>query len=110
MYDDMFKCVDTLLNVTSKFKIIRQEYRGIFVVSGRDFVMIVGTIERDGKIYLISKGIDDEKKFPLKKNVVRGFVEIAGYVIERQNNDTSLVKYLYIADCNGKNGKLPSSI
>ena len=51
MYDDMFKCVDTLLNVTSKFKIIRQEYRGIFVVSGRDFVMIVGTIERDGKIY-----------------------------------------------------------
>ena len=60
MYDDMFKCVDTLLNVTSKFKIIRQEYRGIFVVSGRDFVMISCTIERNGKIYLISKGIDDE--------------------------------------------------
>ena len=60
MYDDMFKCVDILLNVTSKIKIIRVEFRGMFVVRGRDFVMISCTIERNGKIYLISKGIDDE--------------------------------------------------
>ena len=80
------------------------------MVSGRDFIMICMTIEKDGKIFIISKGIDDEQKFPHKKDVVRGLIEIAGYIIEQIDSETTLVKYLYKADCNGKHGKLPTSI
>lgn len=38
-------------------------------------------IERDGKIYIIGKGLDDDVKFPHKKDVIRGIIEVGGYVI-----------------------------
>jgi len=43
--------------------------------------MVTAMIERDGKTYIIGKGLDDDEKFPHKKNIIRGIIEIGGYVI-----------------------------
>lgn len=41
---------------------------------------------------------------------MRGIIEIAGYILEQVTSETTLVKYLFKGDCNGKYGKLPNSI
>ena len=77
------------------------------IVNGRDFVFVSGIIERDGKAYVIAKGIDDETKFPIRKDIIRGILNLGGYIIENIDGKSCNVKFLYKADCNGKHGKLP---
>ena len=83
-WDPMFSKYEVYDIITENIKIVRQEFKGAAgIVSPRDFLMLIAGIEREGKFYIIGKSIDDDLKFPHKKNVIRGIIELGGYVLQK---------------------------
>lgn len=80
------------------------------MVSGRDMVMVAGVIAKEEATYIIARGIDDDAKFPPRKNLVRGFLEIGGWILEKIDENSCKATYVVKNDCNGKTGKLSDSL
>jgi len=100
----MYSCSLGLVIVESE-KSFRTEFR-----SGSLFVVILSSylIKEDGTIVIGAKSIEDPR-VPLDKKLVRGELQLGGWILTPDPNDKNKTKACYIA-CSDLKGNIPSSL
>lgn len=80
-------------------KVLYQQYKAPWPVSNRDFVSVSHLARVDNKIYLGVKSV--EYPHPEVKGVVRGWIHIGGYILEKIDENTTRITYISDSDTKG---------
>ena len=77
-----------------------QQYKAVWPVGNRDFVMLITKVN-DGsdKVYMGSKSCG--YPYPEVKGIVRGELNIGGYIVEKIDEEHTKVTYISDADLKG---------
>lgn len=91
----------TLEEVSDSTFINYCRFKGIGPVSDRDFVILENYELSEDKTRFVDASKSIEHQYPLPKGVVRGWVYIAGYIVEQTSEKTCRVTYISDTDVRG---------
>jgi hypothetical protein len=88
-----------VLEAHDDYRVNYMKYKGIWPVDDREFVNVATKEKSDNKIYIATCAC--QFPYPESKGVVRGEVNVGGYIIEKVSADVTQITYISDADLKG---------
>ena len=82
-----------------KFKVVQVEYKGVWPVANRDFVIVSERYQDENTYIIATKSCSYPKEET--KGVVRAELFVGGYIIERIDEKSTKVSYIANSDPKG---------
>jgi len=108
-YDKNYDSGHFLMKVGAQTYIFYQKTAKIMIVSARDFIVLLTMNQlEDGSLLLVVASVDKNEMMPETKGVVRGFLEIGGWLLKPIEDGTK-TECTYLTEVDLK-GSIPSSV
>lgn len=92
--------IKVLKEVEGKYRVDYMQYKAIWPVDNREFVICSGKLRvSDKKTYIATIGCDFD--YPVQEGVVRGEVYAGGYIIEKLGEKQTQITYISDTDLKG---------
>lgn len=108
-YDDQFAEGGTVQELSMDAKFVFNRFKGVFMVSGRDFCMLAITVRKPGDTIIISSFSHEHDDCPPHKKYVRAELVIGGWILKPDENNPSKTFAQYVTQSDLK-GNIPKKI